>query len=65
MVRDPESLAPAPEEATDFVNRMRNAGVLLSTDGVYHNVVKIKPPMVLSEKDVDDTLEKMDSILSR
>ncbi len=65
MVRDLESLAPAPEEATDFVNRMRNAGVLLSTDGVYHNVVKIKPPMVLSEKDVDDTLEKMDSILSR
>ncbi len=65
MVRDLESLAPAPEEAAVFVNRMRNAGVLLSTDGVYHNVVKIKPPMVLSEKDVDDTLEKMDSILSR
>ena len=64
MVRDHESLAPAPEEATDFVNRMRDEGVLLSTDGVYHNVVKIKPPMVLSEKDVDDTLEKMDSILS-
>ena len=65
MVRNTESLAPASEEATDFVNRMRNAGVLLSTDGVYHNVVKIKPPMVLSERDVDDTLEKMDSILSR
>ena len=65
MVRDLESLAPAPEEAAVFVNRMRNAGVLLSTDGVYHNVVKIKPPMVLSEKDVDDTLEKMDSSLSR
>ena len=65
MVRDLESLAPAPEEAAVFVNRMRNVGVLLSTDGVYHNVVKIKPPMVLSEKDVDDTLEKMDSILSR
>ena len=64
MVRDHESLAPAPEEATDFVNRMRDEGVLLSTDGLYHNVVKIKPPMVLSEKDVDDTLEKMDSILS-
>lgn len=29
-----------------------------------HNVIKIKPPMVLNEEDVDETLSKLDSSLS-
>ncbi len=28
-----------------MVNRMRDEGILLGTDGPYHNVVKIRPPM--------------------
>jgi 4-aminobutyrate aminotransferase-like enzyme len=27
--------------------------MLLSTDGPFHNVIKIKPPMVLTSEDVD------------
>ena len=34
--------------ATDLVNRMKHRGVLLSTDGPLHNVIKIKPPLVFS-----------------
>ena len=43
---------------------MRDKGVLLSTDGPLNNVLKIKPPMVLSEWDVDETLSKLDETLS-
>ena len=42
----------------------RQRGVLLSTDGPLHNVIKIKPPMVLSEEDVDETLSKLGLCLS-
>jgi len=43
---------------------MRDRGVLLSTDGPLHNVIKIKPPMVLTEDDVDTALAHLDEVLS-
>ena len=64
MVRDRKTLVPAYKEATEIVDSMREMGVLMSTDGPLHNVIKIKPPMVLNEEDVDDTLSKLDRALS-
>jgi 4-aminobutyrate aminotransferase-like enzyme len=64
MVRDRTTLEPAPQEASDLVDSMREKAVLLSTDGPLHNVIKIKPPMVLNEFDVDETLSKLDGCLS-
>ena len=43
-----DNLNPLAEKAEYIVNRMRNYGILLSTDGPYHNVIKIKPPLVFS-----------------
>ena len=63
LVRDRTTLEPADTEATDVVNRMRDRGILLSTDGPLHNVIKIKPPMVLDEADVDMTLRQLDDVL--
>jgi 4-aminobutyrate aminotransferase-like enzyme len=45
--------APATDEANRIVNRMREHAVLLGTDGPFHNVLKIRPPMPFSEADVD------------
>jgi len=45
LVRDPATLEPATEEASFVANRMRERGILLGTDGPYHNVIKIRPPM--------------------
>jgi 4-aminobutyrate aminotransferase-like enzyme/aminoglycoside phosphotransferase (APT) family kinase protein len=53
LVRDRETLEPAGAEASNLVNRLKDRGLLLSTDGPHHNVLKIKPPLVLSEDDVD------------
>ena len=38
--------------------------VLLSTDGPLHNVIKIKPPMVLGRDDIDMTIRLLDDVLS-
>ena len=51
-------------EASEIVDAMRDRGVLLSTDGPLHNVIKIKPPMVLNHDDVDRTISKLDNCLS-
>ncbi len=64
MVRDHETLEPAAEEAQAVVDFMREGGVLMSTDGPLHNVIKIKPPMVLTEADIDMTLALLDEALT-
>jgi 4-aminobutyrate aminotransferase-like enzyme/Ser/Thr protein kinase RdoA (MazF antagonist) len=49
--------------ASELVNRMKERGVLLSTDGPRHNVIKIKPPIVFSRADADFLLDRLDQTL--
>jgi 4-aminobutyrate aminotransferase-like enzyme/Ser/Thr protein kinase RdoA (MazF antagonist) len=53
FVRDRDTKEPAAREAADIVEAMKDRGILLSTDGPMHNVIKIKPPMVFSHADAD------------
>jgi 4-aminobutyrate aminotransferase-like enzyme/Ser/Thr protein kinase RdoA (MazF antagonist) len=64
LVRDRATLEPAEEEAAYVSNRMREEGILLGTDGPYHNVVKIRPPMPFSADDVDELVATFDRILT-
>ncbi len=64
LVRDRETLEPAAEEADELIQRLNERGILLSTDGPFHNVIKIKPPMVLTMDDVDMTLRCIDDELA-
>ncbi len=63
LVRDRETLAPAPEQASYVANRMRDRGILLSTDGPFHNVLKIKPPLVFTQHNADELVSALDTIL--
>ena len=64
LVRGPHTLEPAADAADAVVQAMRRRGILLSTDGPDHNVIKIKPPLVLDETDVDMTLRALDDVLA-
>jgi 4-aminobutyrate aminotransferase-like enzyme len=64
LVRDRASLAPAPEEASYVVNRLRERGVLTGTDGPHHNVLKLRPPLVFSEEDAELLLATLDEVLA-
>src|SRR5262249_38352278 len=64
LVLDHETLAPAPLQASYVVNRLRERGILLSTDGPAHNVLKIKPPMVFDAADADVLLATLDRVLA-
>lgn len=64
LVRDSESLVPADSEASYLVNRMRERGILMSTDGPCHNVIKVKPPMCFNKANADFLLENLELVLS-
>jgi 4-aminobutyrate aminotransferase-like enzyme len=62
-VRDLSTLEPAAAEASFISNRMREHGILLGTDGPYHNVVKIRPPMPFNSSDAEFMLETLERVL--
>jgi 4-aminobutyrate aminotransferase-like enzyme/Ser/Thr protein kinase RdoA (MazF antagonist) len=64
LVRDRVSLEPASTEASYVADRMREEGILLGTDGPYHNVVKIRPPMPFDEENADRLVETLDRVLA-
>ncbi len=59
LVRDRASREPAADAASFVVNRMRERGVLVGTDGPHHNVIKIRGPMCLTLDDADRLVETM------
>ncbi len=62
LVRDRVSLEPAPADADYIVNRLRELGFLLSTDGPFHNVLKIKPPLPFTVSNADQLADALDGI---
>jgi 4-aminobutyrate aminotransferase-like enzyme/Ser/Thr protein kinase RdoA (MazF antagonist) len=63
LVRDRASLTPAAAQASYVANRMRERGVLLSTDGPLHNVLKIKPPLAFDAANADELVATLDAVL--
>jgi len=63
LVKDPDELQPATEQAAYLANRMREYGILMSTDGPHNNVLKLKPPMCFNRKNADFFLETLEKVL--
>lgn len=64
LVKNRDTKEPATNQASYFANRMRDKGILMSTDGPFNNVLKIKPPIIFSKLDSDFLLESMTSVLA-
>jgi len=64
LVKNRSSLEPAPKEAKLLVEGMLSKNILLSIDGPRKNVIKIKPPMVISKEDVDRTIKSLNEVFS-
>lgn len=62
LVKDPTNLDPDEPRATYLANRMRDLGILMSTDGPHHNVLKIKPPVIFSQRDADFFVESLERV---
>ncbi|HJL75051.1 MAG TPA: aminotransferase class III-fold pyridoxal phosphate-dependent enzyme [Candidatus Marinimicrobia bacterium] len=59
-----EDLTPADTEAHNIINRMKEKGILLSTDGPDHNVIKIKPPIVFNIENAEELVNTLDETIT-
>ena len=64
LVLDRETFEPAAKQADYVVERMKESGILLSTDGPLHNVLKIKPPIVFSTLDGDRLVARLGDLFA-
>jgi 4-aminobutyrate aminotransferase-like enzyme len=63
LVLDRATKQPAGDHAAYVANRMRDHGILISTDGPDHNVLKLKPPLVFTAADAERLVATVDKIL--
>jgi 4-aminobutyrate aminotransferase-like enzyme len=64
LVSDRVTLAPATAEAEYVVNRMRDRGILIGSDGLWHHVLKIRPPMPFDQRDAEQLAAVLDDVLT-
>ena len=65
LVEDRESLRPAADKASQISNALKNAGILIGTDGPHHNVLKIRPPLPFDQANADELVTSLDGTLER
>lgn len=64
LVGDRETLEPVSDLARAVMNGMRERGVLIGTTGPHGNVLKIRPPLVLTTREADVIVETLDLSLT-
>jgi 4-aminobutyrate aminotransferase-like enzyme/Ser/Thr protein kinase RdoA (MazF antagonist) len=64
LVRDPVMWEPAAEDALAICERMLGLGVIVQPTGDHDNILKIKPPLVVTREDADLLVERLDRVLA-
>ena len=64
LIRDPETRKPDPRLAGSIMNGMRERGVLIGTTGPAGNVLKIRPPLVMTHEEAGVIVAGLDACLT-
>jgi 4-aminobutyrate aminotransferase len=64
LVKDAEK-TPAPEAAGEVKRRCREAGLIIGVGGSLANVVRIQPPLILTEDEAAEVGDKLTTILAQ
>lgn len=64
MVRSTDTLEPAAGECSYIVNRLREKRILTGSDGLYGNILKIRPPMPFNMEDAAVLCNRLESVLA-
>jgi 4-aminobutyrate aminotransferase-like enzyme len=65
LVEDPRTRAPAPVKAAALLEATREEGLLVGKGGLYGNVIRLSPPMLIEADEVDDALARLGRVLAR
>lgn len=56
----PDKKAPDPKKVMRVFEETRRMGMLIGKGGLYGNVIRLTPPLIVSAREVDDALEMLD-----
>jgi 4-aminobutyrate aminotransferase-like enzyme len=65
LVTDRQKLTPAKAETSRLLNLMRDEGVLIGSEGVLGNILKIRPPLVFQREHADIAIAALDRALAK
>jgi len=60
LVKDRKTKEPAPEATAQLMERCRAHGLLIGKGGLLGNVIRLSPPLNITESDVDEAISVMD-----
>jgi len=63
LVKDRQTKEPAPSETVKIRELCRQKGVLVGHGGTLGNVLRIQPPLVISQSQLDTAIEAIDQSL--
>jgi 4-aminobutyrate aminotransferase len=64
LVKDRKTKEPAPAAVNALLEACKREGLLIGKGGLYGNAVRLAPPVIVSERDVDDAVEILDRALA-
>jgi 4-aminobutyrate aminotransferase-like enzyme len=64
MVSDRQKKTPAPDAAERIQDRMLEAGFLIGVGGTYGNVLRVQPPLVISDEALDCAVTALERAFS-
>lgn len=64
FVKDKQTKEPAPDLTRRVIDRAAQHGLLVGSVGLYGNVLRVAPPLVISEAEVHESLDIMETVLT-
>ena len=55
--------SPAPDVLDDVLEELKDRGFIIGKNGIGRNVMAFQPPLVITEKDIDDVLNALELVL--
>ena len=63
LVKDKLTKDPAPEVIRPLIDKCAESGLLVGAVGMYGNVVRVAPPLVITKQQADESLAVMERVL--
>ncbi len=63
LVKDKKTKEPAPELIRPIIDRCAANGLLVGSVGIYGNVIRVAPPLVITEAQAHESCDIMERVL--
>ena len=64
IVEDRKTKSPGPKLATRLLEMAKKHGLLIGKGGLYGNVIRMAPSMLISKAEMDDAMQRLDKALA-